>query len=162
MKAKTPRKGPALFHTREAGNEGTRMPLLDPATGEKTAHWLHILSMDSDVYRKANTQAMRRVTGIEHIEAEDQKLEAHEDNGLTLVASLVTGWSFDQPETPEEDRLECTLDNVKDFLREAPQIRAAIDRASGERSFFFAGSSQDSAPGQPTISDSTGGQASPQ
>lgn len=134
----------ALFCTRSAGNEGAKLSLVNPVNGKDTEHWVKILSMDSDVYMIANTRAMRSLPAIMEL-PEESKLAAMESNQLDLVAALVVDWSFPS---------ECTHENVKAFLKEAPQIRRAIDNQAGNRALFMPGSSPSSETGQEPTSGS--------
>lgn len=115
------------FYTRAKANEGIKLPLVLP-TGERTEHWLQIRGIDSDIFRAAEAQASRRVLEIAAIEDKDEKAKAENDVKADLLASLVIAWSFDQ---------ECTIENVKAFFAEAPQIANMVDRAASQRSRFF-------------------------
>jgi hypothetical protein len=128
------------FFTRSAGNEGTRMPLYHPVTSEITDHWIHVLSVDSDAYHRANSIALRASATINTMKGAKKRAAAIEEQSLNIITALVAGWSFDKP---------CTPDNVKVFLREAPQIRNAINRVAADRSLFTKSSSQ---PLEPTVS----------
>lgn len=137
------------FFTRARANVGIRLPLYDPYTGQETEHWIHILGRDSDTFRRAEADSKRRlveaVKGVDpgNKAAIDSALEkASDDETLALLASLVSEWSFDAP---------CTLEAVKEFLREAPQIADAIDRAAVKRHLFSQGVSTNSA-GTPKLS----------
>ena len=44
------------------------------------------------------------------------------------MAALVIGWSFDE---------ECTRENVKQLLKEAPYIADLIDRKAADAQLFF-------------------------
>lgn len=133
---------PKDFFTRARANAGLRLPLYDPDTGQETEHWIHILGRDSDTFRRAEADSKRRlveaVKGMDpgNKEAIDSALKkAGDDETLTLIASLVSGWSFDAP---------CTFEAVKEFLREAPQIADAIDRTAVKRHLFSQGVSTSS------------------
>ena len=107
------------FYTRTKANEGVKLPLSTP-DGEKTDHWLMILGVDSDVFREAESEAKRSLI---------QKKADPKEAMLSVVASLVSDWSFDKP---------CTQEEVKAFLKEAPQIADAVDKVAGDRKLFFA------------------------
>lgn len=126
-------KAPALptpgmdeFHTRTKANEGHKIPLY-AADGRLTAHWLRIRGVDSDAFRKAQARQTRRVAEIAALDAEARE-DAIMDATLEMQASLVIEWSFE---------MECTHANVKNFLREAPQIAAEVDKFASRRTFFF-------------------------
>lgn len=127
-----------LFRTRDKANAGIKLPLMDPATGKDTEHWLTILSVDSDAYQQANTKAMRQSSVIQAMETEEAKAAAINSNSLDIIVALVQGWSFDTP---------CTPENVRQFLIDAPQIRGAINLMATDRALFMNSNSQDSQPG---------------
>ena len=114
------------FMTRPKANEGHKIPLYT-ADGRLTAHWLRVLGIDSDVFRKVQAQQIRRIAEISEL-PEEERETAYEDVKLELAACLVADWSFDKP---------CTHENVKAFLRDAPQIRAEVDKLASRRTFFF-------------------------
>jgi len=120
------------FKTREKANEGEVVYLADPATGEKTEHWIRVLSQWSDSFQEAKAEAQReaykRSLGLSDEEAVKIKNEQ-------LTAALVADWSFEQP---------CTMDNVVAFLREAPQIQDQVDRVGSHDARFFSKPSGDS------------------
>lgn len=111
------------------------LPLPD---GTPTQEKLRIRGVDSEIFRKAEIESRRRVLelaakhGKDGISPEEQLEER-----ITLIASLVAGWSFEH---------ECTTENVKAFLREAPQITDLIDSLAAKRSRFFKKSSADLSP----------------
>lgn len=121
------------FFTREKANEGVEFPLYLP-TGEITEHSLKVLGVDSDTFRDMDNQCKREIaTSKESSPEEISKL--YRELKLKLVACLVVSWTFDKP---------CTLENVMDFLRNAPQIADAIDKVASKRSLFFAQESKSS------------------
>lgn len=118
------------FYTREKANEGIKLPL-SAIDGSPTDHYLIIRGLDSDSFRDAESEAKRALinSGGEDITA------IAKEGANAVVASLVSGWSFDE---------ECSPDNVKKFLKSAPQITDEIDRVVGDRALFFALKSKDS------------------
>jgi hypothetical protein len=121
-----PLPGMDEFHTRAKANEGHKIPLY-AADGRLTAHWLRVRGVDSDAFRKAQTRQTRRTSEIAALDPEARE-DAIIDATLEMQASLVAEWSFD---------MECTHDNVKAFLRDAPQIAAEVDKFASRRTFFF-------------------------
>jgi len=103
------------------------MPLADPHTGEPSGMTLHVLGLESDAFRAALATKHRRNAEILTLPEEDQAA-ALEDAELELFASLVSGWSFDEP---------FTVEGVKQLLSEAPQIKQAVDQFAGKRSNFM-------------------------
>lgn len=116
------------FFTRSKANEGMELPLTRP-DGTKTEHWIRIRGVDSDAYRKANAESRRHLVKIAALETAEEREAAFDELELELKASLVISWSFEK---------ECTPKNVKEFLREAPQIADAIDQMASRRKYFFA------------------------
>lgn len=119
------------FFTRQRANEGIVLPLALP-DGTPTEHTITIFGVDSDSFRKAESelkhQAMDLMGSTDKAAKEDLALHGR----ARLVASMVKGWSFDLP---------CTRDNVIRLLEEAPQIMDAIDSLASNRRRFFAPSS---------------------
>lgn len=115
------------FFTTDAANEGVRLPL-STATGESTEHYLTILGVDSDIFRRAEAKAKRDAFRLAAIEDEEERLTAANEAQFKLIACLVAGWSFDQ---------ECNLENVTAFLTKAPQIADQVDKVAGDRRLFF-------------------------
>lgn len=124
----------AMFHTRQASNEGIKLDLVTPSGG-KTEHWLQVLGVDSDAFRNAELQAKREGHKLTLISDEVERMAAMRDLQLKPLAAVVLGWSFSKP---------CTYENVFAFLREAPQIADAIDMMISRRALFFAKRSIDS------------------
>lgn len=116
------------FYTRQKANEGIEVPLYLP-DGTKSEESLSIRGIDSDIFRAAESEAKRKSMEVALIEDEAERKEASAEQRRGLIASLVISWTFDK---------ECTLENVKDFLREAPQIADQIDQVAARRSLFFA------------------------
>lgn len=114
------------FFTREVANEGIELPLWLP-DGTKSEHWIKIRGIDSDVFRAAEARTIRSMSRLAALSEEEQSGQA-EALQLDLLCALVMDWSFDQ---------ECSADNVRTFLKEAPQIADAINKTAGKRALFF-------------------------
>ena len=126
------------FHTRAKSSEGVNVPLMLP-DGSPTEHWVKVRGVDSDEYRRADSRARRRAIDIAQEKDEAKREDMIEDTKLDVLSVLVADWSFDRPCTPEE---------VKAFLREAPQIADLVDKTAYKRALFFAKSSTPSSPTQ--------------
>lgn len=122
------------FFTRERANEGVEVPLYTP-DGSKTEHWVRIRGVDSDLFREAEANSKRDAFHVASIEDTVERAKAIQDTKLNLIAALVISWSFEK---------ECTLDNVKEFFRQAPQIADAVDQVASKRALFFAKRSSNS------------------
>lgn len=126
--------GMEAFFTRERANEGIEIPLYLP-DGTKTEHWLRIRGVDSDHFRLAEAESKRDAMRVAMIEDPLERAKAIADAKLNLIATLVISWSFEK---------ECTLENVKEFFRQAPQIADAVDQVASKRALFFAKGSSSS------------------
>lgn len=133
------------FFTRNKANEGLQLPLYRP-DGKKSDHWVRVLGVDSDTFRRADAESRRDAFRIAQIEDVSERSQAIADSKRRLVAALVVAWSFDKP---------CNVDTVEEFFREAPQIMDAIDMAASKRALFFASRSSGSEPSPSTSSAST-------
>jgi hypothetical protein len=141
------------FFTREAGNQGTRMPLVDPVTYELTEDWIDILSADSDIFRAAEARAMREsAEAAPTLKTDEEREELSRDKRLQVLASIITGWSF---KDDEGNPIPCTHENKVNFLREAPQVYEAVNQAAVTRSLFIKRSSPPSGDTQPPASSLT-------
>jgi hypothetical protein len=116
------------FYTRARANEGAKMELVTP-DGAKSEHYLIIAGIDSDTFRQAEAVQRRAVLALDPELSLEAREEAVEELRIELIASTVISWSFP---------IECTLKNVCDFLKEAPQIRSAINHFAANRKAFFA------------------------
>ena len=119
------------FFTRKRANEGMELALSLP-DGTPTEHKITIYGVDSDAFRKAQSDAHRRMLDIA---ARQDKVAAEEmvkTEKCNLIASLIKSWTFDIP---------LTLEAASNLLAEAPQIADQIDQlASSRRAFFKKGS----------------------
>jgi hypothetical protein len=130
------------FKTRGRANDGIRINLAEP-DGKPTEHWLQIRSVWSDEYQAARSELIRqavedgkRLAAAKEGEVQGLRREADRRRRAVAAASLVAGWSFD---------LEFTAEAVSDFLLEAPQILAHVERiAEDDRRFFGKGSASSS------------------
>lgn len=123
-----------LFKTRSKANEGVRVPLSTP-DGKKTDHWLQIRSVWSDEYQAARSELVRQAIedGKKAAEAKPDEVasvrkESDRRRRAAAAASLIAGWSFD---------LEFSEEAVTDFLLEAPQILAHVERIAEDNARFF-------------------------
>lgn len=124
------------FFTRQRANEGIEVPLFLP-DGTPTEHSLRVRGVDSDNFRQADAAARRGLLASA-VDGDGAKLaSAAVEARLDTLAALVVSWTFEK---------ECTPANVKEFLREAPQIAEQIDRLAAKRSLFFKLGSPNSAP----------------
>lgn len=130
------------FFTRQQANDGVEFPLSRP-DGTPTDHRIRIRGVDSDAFRTAEADSGRRLLEISLEKDKDKANAEFLEEKLKLRASLVVSWSFDKP---------CTPENVREFLREAPQIADQIDRIANQRSRFF---KKGSAPFTPSLAQSS-------
>jgi predicted restriction endonuclease len=144
-------QGMESFYTREKANSGVEVPLYRP-DGSKSEHHFLVRGVDSDVFRTAEAEARRKTMEIAMISDSLEKAKAIQTAKLTLIAHLVISWSFDQ---------ECTIENIVNFFREAPQIADAVDQVASKRALFFAQRSSNSETSQEPSSASTKSQKDP-
>ena len=111
------------FFTREKANEGKKVFLTLP-DGTPTEEYLIIRGIDSDQYQATHSEVMRKI----FLKSDQDKEYSEHEAKLDIWVSLVANWSFEQ---------ECTPENIKQLLREAPQIAKKIDVLSSNRNFFF-------------------------
>lgn len=134
------------FYTRDKANEGIKVPLYLP-DGKESEHSIKIRGVDSDIFRAADTEARRAALQIARSGLSDEEKNlAYKKVENKLIASLVISWTFDK---------ECTLDNVVEFLENAPQIKDGIDLKAGNRKAFLEAWSSDSLSTQEGSSSST-------
>lgn len=115
------------FFTRQQANEGVVLPLSLP-DGSPSEHWIRVLGIDSDAFRKADQKAKRAAVEIAQIEGDQERAEMVREVEIECISSLISEWSFDQP---------CDTQNKVDFLKEAPQIADMVNRFAARRSEFF-------------------------
>lgn len=128
------------FYTRDAGNQGMKIPLVLP-NGEESEDFLVIRSVDSDAFRMAESDAKREVMRAAQVDDIDERRRIAKENTLNMQVALVKEWSFDEP---------CTPENVRVFLVGAPQVADALDQLATKRALFIEKKSQNSKPTQST------------
>jgi hypothetical protein len=125
------------FFTRQKANEGIELPLYLPS-GEKTPHLIRIRGIDSDAFKGAEAESRRRLVELAATDLTKASTAAvAAEERVVILAALVISWTFDH---------ECTQDNIKRLLREAPQIADQIDRLASKRSLFFRNGLSNSTP----------------
>lgn len=117
------------FFTREKSNEGIDLPLLLP-DGTPTEYFIKIRGADSDHFRHAERESMRKIVDVKTQFADDEKKqqEAFETEKVWLVAQLVIDWNLEE---------ECTEENIIKFFINAPQIMDEVNKTAGDRKTFF-------------------------
>ncbi len=108
------------FHTREAANEGIKIPLFAP-DGKETEEYIIVRGFDSDEFQKKKLE-------IDRVQAVTDDLSKRIDNHRKLIASLVMDWSFED---------ECSPDAVEQWLNDAPQVQSVIENIVSDRQLFF-------------------------
>lgn len=130
------------FKTRGRANDGIRINLSQPG-GAATEHWLQVRSVWSDEYQAMRSELIRqavesakRMTEVDADEAKAIRRDTDRRLRADAAASLIAGWSFD---------IELNFEAASDFLMEAPQILAQVERiAEDDRRFFGKGSANSS------------------
>ena len=121
------------FFTRQKANEGVKLPLFLP-DGTATEHYLVVRGIDSDHWRQADAESKRMLARAfktdEDLKKLDDKAMAHliDESRMMVLTALIAGWSFDD---------ECSPENVRKLLTEAPQIADEIDKFAARRTRFF-------------------------
>lgn len=118
--------------------------------GSPTEHWLLVAGIDSDVFRKAQSEQNRVTLDLsdqkdEGTITEDQAEELFELSRTHLLSATILDWSFDS---------ECTEETKVELLTEAPQIATAINLFVGSRKSFFKNGSKGSTTSQPNNTSS--------
>lgn len=129
--------GMDAFKTRDRANEGQRVELYTPE-GKVSAHFLVVQGIDSDPFQRAKAKQSRVIAELIAEKDEDIRDARALDATCDLLAVLVKDWSFSDPALmPAGTAMECTVANVSQFLRDAPQIREKVDELASRRTVFF-------------------------
>lgn len=129
---------PEDFYTRPKSESGVRMPLLR-ADGSDSGEWLCIVGPDSDVYRQAMHDLLRRTAELGEAGSMADFEQQQKNMLLDCRAALVIGWSFDKPFTAEA---------IREFLSNCPGVAEGIETVAADRSRFFGLASTGSTPGR--------------
>ncbi len=116
------------YFTRESANEGVKIPLVNPRTGNKKEDWIKIRGVDSDEFREANLKNSRRLIDIAKLKTDKAKKEAERKGRIELIASLIISWSFDMP---------CNDESKIELLTNAPRIADIVDSMSMVDALFI-------------------------
>ena len=121
---------PSAFHIVPKSQSGIVVKLELP-DGTDTGETLTVRGADSVEFRKAQAASNRRGMDLlrDKKKIDPDELAIKQQDSITeLIASLVSGWSFDA---------ECTQANVVELLKNAPQIQELVDQTAGDRRNFF-------------------------
>lgn len=110
---------------------------LSTPEGQPTDFWLLIRGVDSDHFKAAEAACKRRMAEFDTTQSKDKAAEFFREEQANLIAELVMDWNFEEPFTPE---------NVRLFLKEAPQVAQQVNIFAGDRERFFKRNSQSSTP----------------
>lgn len=116
------------YRIRDKANVPKRIFLYDPVTRDRTEDWLDVRSSLSDDFRAARDEAMQNATELASIADAVERKEKMNDSMNVMFASLIAGWSFDQP---------CTTENKAAFLRDAPQVKNMLQATADNSEAFF-------------------------
>ena len=125
------------YMIRDKAQKPRRVTLIDPATGKPTEDWIDVRSSLSDEFIEARDRAMGELSEFEP--NEEKRKAATKERQLRMKASLVAGWSFDQPATEQ---------NIMEFLSEAPQIQQMLLNVADDSASFFSAPSEGSSGGR--------------
>jgi hypothetical protein len=126
------------YRTRKQAQTPRKVYLMDPASGKMTEDWILVRSSLSDEFIAARDDSMQAVQEIVEPNKEKRK-EQVSDIQLGLKVALVAGWSFEEPFTDE---------NVRNWLRDAPQVQMMVMSVADDFSAFFAEPSEPSSAGR--------------
>jgi len=131
MQKETPIEAPfEAFNIVNKSEEGVEMALYLP-NGQKTKNWLRLRGVNSPSFESAVGVADREqleLVGKESKMSPEDFTAGRRDITRRMLASLVVGWS--QKDKP------CTVDNVIEFFKGAPQIQREVDNfATQDRHF---------------------------
>lgn len=115
------------FYTVAKANAGIRMPLTK-LDGTDSGQWLLVRGTDSDAFRRSRFEAAEKVSSVDEGATEWDRAQVMDAAILENLVSLVAGWSFKEPCTPEA---------IREFLTNAPQVAADIDRVAADRAHFY-------------------------
>lgn len=125
--SETPKTGPEIFYTKALQDEGVKLPLFTPH-GAETEHFIVVLGTDSETFKKGVFVVNRKFQEADP-KTDVEKLNMREDKNRALIALLIKDWSLG-------DNFPCTNENKIEFLKNAPQIQAEIDRFSNRKANF--------------------------
>lgn len=132
----------SAFDIRQQSEDGIKISLVDPRTGEPTDEWLKVRGDDSEAYKLA--QANYNADRLEFIRDKKNKgnvkagLKFDTESERKLVASLVSDWSLTDDDGKD---IPCTPENVQDLFYRAPQIQDQVSQVAGDRRNFSSPSS---------------------
>lgn len=128
----------AKFMIRKEANVPTMVNLIDPATGELTEDWIKIRSSLSDEFFAARERVNQEVQSINEPD-KAKRAEIVAELQLSLKMSLVHSWSF-------EEKMDEA--NLRQFLRESPQVQELVMRVADDQQRFFGKPSEPSSTGR--------------
>ena len=124
-----------LFYTKPKAEEGVKIPL-ELADGTTTSEWLLVRGIDSEIFQRKQLEVRGAILEAMKDNESDAGFDLlQQKHKADLLACLVADWSFDD---------ECTENNIKEFLSNAPHIADKIDSISADRVFFMQKESNES------------------
>lgn len=135
---------PTDFYTVPKSESGVRMPIPLP-TGADSGEWLLVVGPDSLAFGKAAAELNKAMAEAKSIEDEKEREKFAEDTWNRYVASLILGWSFSEPFTP---------DAVLEFVANAPRVAQLVQNTATDPARFFGLASPSSTDGQTSNGDS--------
>lgn len=116
------------FDVKTLSDAGVKLPIYD-LNDRETGHWIKVRGVDSDAFIEANEEAIRARVALEAISDKKEKAKLVKNIRLTLLASLISDWSFDEI---------AGIGNIVDFLQRSPQVAESIDKFAANRENFIA------------------------
>lgn len=118
-----------IYNIQLSGSEATiEIPVVFPGM-DNTGETLTIRSVYSEAFREGQASLSRQIQVLRMAnKGEPLDEETLDEMEMSGFATLVAGWSFEEP---------CTPANVVEFLRANPQMKELINRQSSKDSLFF-------------------------
>lgn len=122
--------------SRTLANEGVDVEIINPATGVSTGFVIHVLGMDSKVYKDLEAKQRRarlaRVAKMGKIppRTDDEMRES----ALDLMVACTVRWGM-KDGSPFD--VECTPENVRDTYERYDEIKEQVEAAIIDRTRFI-------------------------
>lgn len=114
------------LYTLNASCVGVPLAIRYP-NGQPTGQTINVRGTDSHEFQSAAREKHRQKIEILALPESEQEA-AFEKATLKLMASVVAGWTFEE---------KATLENVEEFLKNAPDVLEQVDNFCTKRANFF-------------------------
>jgi len=124
----------SLF-TKKLHEAGSKMPVLNPHTGEDTEIYFEVMGTDSQAWRDAVTETDKAIVEIMR-EGRAVTTQDYEKRDLDRILSVITGWGGI---TKNGKKFPFSKANCRTLLTESPSLIKQIDRYLGNNKNFMKG-----------------------